>query len=149
MAGGKNDGAEQGLARVGFNAFHFIFFYDQGIHTRFEVYFAATFDDGVPHILDDARQFVRPYMRMGIRQYGCRSSVLAEYIQYFIYIPAFFASGVQLSIGVGTCTAFSKAIIGFGVYGLLSSYLGQVFFPFPHVFSAFHDDGTQSELYQS
>ena len=66
VTGGKYHRTEEGLAGIRFNTFDFILFYEQGVHARFEVNLATALDDGAPHVLDDARQFVCAYVRVCI-----------------------------------------------------------------------------------
>lgn len=79
-----------------------LLFDDQCIHPCLEVYFASTFNNRIAHILYHPWQLVRADMRMGVYQNGRRSTMLAEYIEYLVHIPALLASGIQLSVRVCT-----------------------------------------------
>ena len=48
------------------------------------MYLAAAIEDGVAHVLDDARQAVCADVRMCIGEDGCLRTVLAENIQYLL-----------------------------------------------------------------
>lgn len=75
--------------------------------------------------------------------------MLTEDIQNLVYIAALFAACVQLAIRVGSGTSLSEAVIGLRVDELLAADLRQVFLAFPYVLSTLHNDGAQTELYQS
>ena len=75
--------------------------------------------------------------------------MLAEYIQYLVYIPAFFATGIKLSIRISACTSFTETIIGFRIYSMLPADLSQVFFSVAYILSTLYDDWTESQFYQS
>ena len=149
MSGGEYDGAEEGLSGIGFDAFHFVVLNNQGVHARFKVHFAATGDNGVPHILYDPRQLVCSDVGMGVDKDGRRGAMLAEYVQYFVYISPFLAAGVELAVRVSSRAPFSETVIGFRVDGLFPSYQGEVFFAVAYVLAALHDDGAQAEFYQA
>ena len=149
MTGGKYHRAKESLAGICFNAFDFILLYEQGVHACFKVDFATALDDSVPHVFNNTRQFVRTYVRMCIYQYGSGGSMLTEDIQNLVYIAALFAACVQLAIRVGSGTSLSEAVIGLRVDELLAADLRQVFLAFPYVLSTLHNDGAQTELYQS
>lgn len=108
VTGGKYHRAEEGLAGIRFNAFDFILLYEQGVHACLEVNFATAFDDGVPHVFDNTRQFVRTYVRMCIYQYGSRGAMLAEDVQNLVYIAALLAACVQLAVRVGAGASSPK-----------------------------------------
>ncbi len=58
------------------------------------MHLAATAQNGVAHILYDARQLVCTYMRMGISQDIRRSTMLAEDIENLLDIAAFLRTRV-------------------------------------------------------
>ena len=149
VSGGEYYRTEERLPGIGFDAFHFIVFNDKGVHACLKMHFTATIDDCIPHIFYDPRQFVGSDMGMGVYEYGRRSAMLAEYVQYFIYVSPLFTAGIELAVRIGSRAAFSETVIGFRVDGLLPSYQGKVFFAVAHILSAFHYDGAQTKLYQT
>ena len=103
------------------------------------MYFSATFENRIPHIFNDTRQLVRSDMRMCISQYSRRSSMLAEYIEYLVYISSFLTAGIKFPVRISSCPPFSETIIGFRIYRMFPTDLRQVLFPFTHIFSAFYN----------
>jgi hypothetical protein len=72
--------------------------------------------------------------------------VSAEGVEDFVYGAAFFAAGIEFAVGVGSCSSFSEAVVGFGVEGVLPAYHGYVFLPVPDVFASFENDGAEAEF---
>ena len=103
--------AEKCFSRIRLDTFYFVVFNNQRIHPSLEMDFAATFDDCIPHIFNDTRQFICSDMRMRVCQYRRRRSMLAKYIQYFVYISSFLAAGIELSVRIGSCSPFAKTVI--------------------------------------
>ena len=85
-------------------------------HLGLEVYLAATLYYSVAHVLYHARQFVSADMRMGVRQDGCRGTMLAEYIQYLFRRSALLRPGIQFAVRVGTGSSLAKTVVGFPVH---------------------------------
>ena len=115
MSGCQYHGSEKSLSCICFDTFDFIVLNNQCIHSCLEMYFSATFDNGVPHIFNDTWQFVCSDMRMRIHQYRSRSSMLAKYVQNLIYIPSLLAPGIEFPIRISSCTPFAKTVIRFRV----------------------------------
>ena len=148
MSCGKDDGAAERLARIRFDARHFIVFDDERVHACLEVHLPSAGKDGVAHVLDDARQFVRPDVRVCVDEDGGVRSVLAEHVQYLFHVSPLLAPGIELSVRVGTCSAFAEAVVRFGVHFVLTADACQVFLAFAYVFPPFYHDGTQPQFYQ-
>ena len=144
----QDDRTEECFARIRLYSFHFSLFDDQCIHPCLEVYLTSTFNNRIAHILYHPWQLVRADMRMGIYQNGRRSTMLAEYIEYLVHIPALLASGIQLSVRVCTGSSFTETVVRFWVYPMLSADLCQVFLTFAHILTTLHDDRTQPQFYQ-
>ena len=85
---------------------------------------------------------------MRVCQDVCRGSVLAENGQNFLHVAPLFAAGIEFTVGVSSCPAFAKAIIGFWIYFLAPAYQSQVFLPLADILAPLHDDGAQSQFYQ-
>ena len=98
VSGSQNNRSFESLSGICLYTCDFVFFYDKGIHSCFEMHFTSTFYDGIPHVFNHARQLVRTDVRMGIYQNGGTGTMLTEYIQNFVYITPLFASGIELTI---------------------------------------------------
>ena len=98
MSGSQNNRSFESLSGICFYTCDFVFFYNKGIHSCFEMHFTTTFYDGIPHIFNHTRQLVCTDVGMGICQDGGTGAMLAEYIQNFVHIPSLFASGIEFAV---------------------------------------------------
>ena len=144
VSGSKNDGAHKRFARICFNATHLVVRYNQRIHTCLEVYLATTRQDGVTHVLDDARQLVRTDVRMCIHQDGYRCAVLTKDVQYLLRIAPLLAARIEFSVAISTGTTFTKAIVRLAIHTLLAADTRQVFFTFAYILSALNHHGAKA-----
>ena len=145
----QNDRTEKRFSRMRGDSLYFPVFYKQVIHTCFKMDFPSTLQNGVPHVFYNLRQFIRTNMRVRIRQNGGAGSVLAKYIQYLLHIAPFFAAGIELSIGIGSCASFSETIIRFGVYLMFPGNKGDILFTVPYILSTLHYNRLHAQLYKS
>ena len=144
MPGSQNDRPFESLSGICLYTCDFVFFYDKGVHSCFEVHFTATFYDGIPHVFNHAWQFVRTDVRMGIYQDGGTGPMLAEYIQNFVHIPPFLASGVEFAVRIGSCATFSETVVAFGIHFVLTADTGDIYFSITYIFPSFHYDRSES-----
>ena len=113
------------------------------------MYLAAAIEDGVAHVLDDARQAVCADVRMCIGEDGCLRTVLAENIQYLLHRTALLRARVEFSVGVGSGASLAEGVVALGIYEMFAGDACDVFFSLVDVLAAFHHDGAQPEFYQS
>ena len=93
MARSKNDGSVKSqftacLQVNSLNSRHALTFHHKTRHLGLEMHLAATFYDGVAHVLNDARQLVGADMRMSICKDRSACSVLAEHIEDFVHVAS-------------------------------------------------------------
>ena len=69
--------------------------------------------------------------------------------QYAVYIASFRAAGIELTIAIGACATFSKAVIAFGVYNTFLVDGGQVSSARTYIFTSFEYYRFDAMLYQS
>ena len=115
-------------------------------HFRLEMHFTAATNNRVAHGFDDLWQSVGAYMRMGISQNGCRSTMLAKHTQNLLDRAALLRAGVELAVAVGTGSAFTKTIVALAVHLLCASYLCQILFTLVNVLSTLQYYRTQAQL---
>ena len=109
------------------DAFDLVACYYKPCHLGLVMHFAARFQYRVPHVFYHPRQSVGTDVRMGIGQYGRRSTVLAEHIENLLRISAFLAAGIEFAVGVCACSAFAETIVGIRVYYIFAGYGCHVF----------------------
>lgn len=85
---------------------------------------------------------------MGIAENGRGGSVLAEDIEDFLYAAAFLAACVELAVGVGTSTTFTKAIVAFWVDTLVTLDGRHVLLAFSDILASLYDHRAIAQLYQ-
>ena len=112
-------------------------------------HFAATIDDGVAHVLDDAGQLVGSNMWVRIGKDIRVGAVLAEHVQNLVYAATLLAAGVELAVAVGTSATLAEAVVTLAIHLLGFSDVGKVFFAFTHVLSTFQDDGAIAQFDES
>ena len=84
---------------------------DERCHLGLEMHLSTTSDDGLAHILNDTWQFVGTNMRMCIGKNACACSMLTEHIQDFVHATTFLTTCVELTIGIGSCSTLTKAVV--------------------------------------
>jgi hypothetical protein len=109
------------------------------IHARFKPYLTAGAHNRFTKGRHERRQPVGADMGMGLKEYVFMGPVGHQYFKYPAHIAPLDRAGVQLSVGVGACTAFAKAIIGFGIDLMLFVDGRNVAPAHPHIFSSFQD----------
>lgn len=110
------------------------------------MHLAATLDDLVTHILDNAWQLVGANMRMGIAENGWRSSMLTEDLKNLGDVAALLAACVKLSVAVGSGSSFTETVVAFRIYGLRLADESKILFPLADILPSFDDDGAEPKL---
>ncbi len=87
-------------------------------------------------------------MRVGFEHDLLLCPEMPEPLQAAQYIPSFGGAGIKLSIAIGTCPAFAKAIIGFGIYNALLIHGRQVTAPVTDILSPLQYHRTIALLYK-
>ena len=146
MSGSQDDRSAERLSVVGLNAHYPVILDDQPVHACLEMHFSSTVQDGISHVLNDPWKLVGTDMRMCVRQDGRTGSVLTEYVQDFFHAAPFLASGIELSVGVGSGSSFTETVVGFCIYLVVTTDACKVQFPVPYIFTPLYDNGTQSPL---
>ena len=144
MSGSQNNRSFESLSGICFYTCDFVFFYNKGIHSCFEMHFTTTFYDGIPHIFNHTRQLVCTDVGMGICQDGGTGAMLAEYIQNFVHIPSLFASGIEFAVWVGSCSSFSETVVAFRGNFVLTADTGDIYFSIAYILTSFHYDRPES-----
>src|SRR5690606_27265071 len=70
--------------------------------------------------------------------------MLHKNLQHFIHIATLIGTRIQLTIRIGTCPAFTKAVVGLGVHDPLPVYPCYIPRPGLSWFSSFQHDGFMS-----
>ena len=112
------------------------------------MHLAAGAEDGVTHVLDDARQLIGTDMRMGIGQDGRRGTMLTEHVQNLLYRAALLGTGVQLAVAISTCPTLAEAVVALGVHLLRLRDLRQVFLALVNILATLQHNGAKAQLYQ-
>ena len=81
---------------------------------------------------------------MGIDENVGRRTKLTEHAEDFLNIAALLRTGIELSVGISSGTAFAKRVVAFGIYLMLARNKGDVLAAFVYVLSAFQHNGAQS-----
>ncbi len=110
--------------------------------------FASGADYGFAHSLDDRRQPVGAYVRVGVDEYVVLRAVLVEYSQHLFYRAALLAAGVQLAVGVCPGATLAETVIGIRVHLSLAAYGHHIAPAAVDVFAAFKHYGAYARLYQ-
>ena len=110
------------------------------------MYFPTIIENRFPHCSDYLRKFISSNMRMGIDEYIFIGAKVDKPFQRFQHIAAFFATGIELSVGIGSCAAFPKTIITFRVYNLVFIDGSQITAALPNVFPAFKNNWFQARF---
>lgn len=122
---------------------------NQAVHPGAEPNLPSAFPDPVAHRLDDARQFVRANVGVGVNENVLVRSVLHKPSEGLEPSPSFFGPGVQLPVGVSARSSFAKAVIGFRVYMALTNERDKVPPSFANGFSSLQNDGLDAKFDQS
>ena len=150
VACGKHDGrgAEHARlpVRLALDALDAVSRYQQRGHLRLEVHLSATAQNGVAHVLNHTRQLVGADVGVCVGEYRHGGSVLAEDVENLLHVAALLAARVELAVAVGTCSALAKAVVRFGVDGMLAADAGDVLLAAVHVLAPLHDDGAEAQL---
>ena len=85
---------------------------------------------------------------MRLIRYSFCSTEMYQDVQDTVNIPTFIAPGIELSITIGSGTAFAKAVIAFRVYHSILINCRQVSPPCPYIFASFQDDRFDTQLQQ-
>ena len=111
--------------------------------------FAAIFQDGVAHILNDTGQAVCSYVRVSIHQDVGAGTMLYKDVQNALAVATFLAARVQLAVAVSASSTFAKRIVALRIYALFRSDTCKVFLPFMYILSSLNDNGAKAQFYQS
>ena len=122
---------------------------DQTNHLGLEMHFAATLDDGVAHVFNDARQLVGTDMRMGICQDIGIGTMLAKNVQNLVYTSPFLASGIEFAVTISTGSTFTETVVALPIHFLGFGNVRKVLLAFAHIFSPFQYDRTVTQFYQA
>ena len=122
---------------------------DQTNHLGLEMHFAATLDDGVAHVFNDAWQLVGTDMRMGICQDIGIGTMLAEYVQNLVYTSPFLASGIEFAVTISTGSTFTETVVALPIYLLSLGNVREVLLAFAHIFASLQHDRTVTQFYQA
>ncbi len=120
--------------------------HDKVHHTGGEMILAAISLDGGTHPGDDATETVGAYVGMGVEEDVGVGSMLHKTFQHVAHIATLGAAGIEFAVGIGACTAFSKAPVAVRVDPLLASDGGDVVFALRDVLSPIKDDRPQPHL---
>ena len=113
------------------------------------MHLTATSDDRIAHVLYYLRQPVSADVGVCIGKNSSRSPMLTEHVQNLLNVASLLRTGVEFSVGVGTCPTLTKAVVALFVHLLRTSYIGHVFFSFVHILSPFQHDGAEAQFNQS
>ncbi len=109
------------------------------------MHFAATLDDGVAHVFNDAWQLVGTDMRMGICQDIGIGTMLAEYVQNLIYTSPFLASGIEFAVTISTGSTFTETVVALPIYLLSLGNVREVLLAFAHILASLQHDRTVTQ----
>ena len=123
---------------------HAVTFQQQTGHLRLKMYLATTSDNGVAHVLDDARQLVGADMRMGIRQDVRRGAMLTEHMENLLDVATLLAAGIELAIAIGTGTSLSKTVVALTIHLLGLGDECQVLLALMDILATLQHDGPQA-----
>ena len=122
---------------------------DESVHARLKVHLSATAADGLAHVLNHARQFVRTDVRVRITQDRGRCPMLAKHVQNLLHAATLLAARVEFAIRVGTGTPLTEAIVTLRIHRMFARDAGNVPFACVHILTALHYDGSASQLDES
>ena len=114
-------------------------------HPGAEVVLATFGDDAVADVLDNFRETVGAYVRVGIDKDLRIGSEVDELLQDFADVSPFGRAGEELSVGEGSCTALSIAVVGIRIEDPLTAESGDVELPVVDVLSPFQDYRLETE----
>ena len=101
---------------------------------------AAVGEDTFADIADDGGEFVGTYVGMCFVEDGVGCTEEMEEFHDTLHVTAFLGAGEEFSVRESTCSAFSEAVVGFGVEPFVAVEECDVFFAFADFFSPFIDD---------
>ena len=122
---------------------------DESVHARLKVHLSATAADGLAHVLNHTRQFVRTDVRVRITQDRGRCPMLAKHVQNLLHAATLLAARVEFAIRVGTGTPLTEAIVTLRVHRMFARDACDVPFACVHILTALHYDGSASQLDES
>ena len=127
VTGSQNHGTVKRLTSSAFHAHDFMIGINiQTSHTSHKTHLTTTVDDGVAHVLDDARQLVATNVRMSIDENILAGTMLMKDAEDALHRATFATAGVKLPITVSTCPTLAKAIVAIGVNNALARDGGNI-----------------------
>ena len=126
MACGKDDGSQERLSIGTLDATDCIALNEKGGHTGLEMDFTTALQDGLAHVLDDARQAVGSDMGVGIDQNIGVGTMLHEDTKDLLAVATFLAAGVELAVAIGSGSPFPKGVVALGIHALVGTDAGNV-----------------------
>ena len=132
-----------------FNPNHMVTFQDKTSHLGLKMHLTATIDNCIAHILNHARQLICANMRMGICKDVRIGTMLAENIQNLIHATTLLASGIKLTVTIGSCTTFTKTIVALTIHLLGLGNVRKVLFTLTYVLATLQNNRSISQLYQT
>ena len=111
--------------------------------------FAATAENRITYILNDARQSIGANMGMGIGENCSLCTVLTEDIEDLLYTTTFLGTGIEFAVGICPCTALAKTIVALGIHEMFTRNTSNVFLAVVDILATFDHNGSQSQFYQA
>ena len=123
---------------------HAVTFQQQTGHLRLKMHLTTTSDNGVAHVLDDARQLVGTDMRMGVGEDVRRGAMLTEHLENLLDVATLLAAGIELAIAIGTGTSLSKTVVALTIHLLSLGDECQVLLALMDILATLQHNGPQA-----